>query len=75
MYNYLMSKLVRIMLLRDMQEAKIAKSCLIANGIEADLFFDNLGYMGEAASGGIELKVREKDKEAALKLLKELEKD
>ena len=58
------------------EEAEIAKNLLIANQIKADIFYDNLrAYTGRYTFGNIELKTNEEDKEAALNLLKELEKD
>jgi|GEM_PF-4959060 len=75
MYNQMMSKLVCIRTFGQSHEAQIAKNFLRSNGIVADVFLDNFGGYLPGGLHGIELKVRETDKEAALMLLKELEKD
>lgn len=71
-YNKIMSKLVTIKITTDMREAKIVKGLLQSNGIEADIFYDNLGgYMGDTANS-IRIKVKEEDKKSAEKLLNKM---
>lgn len=65
-----MTNLVCVKIFGTLPEAGIAKSYLIDNGIEADIFINSPGaYVPNAFPLGARLMIKEEDKEKALKLL------
>ena len=68
-----MSNIICIRIFGEITEAEIAKSFLLANNIQADIFFNSAGAcLPNPFPLGARLMINEKDKEKALKLLESL---
>ncbi len=68
-----MSNIICIRIFGEITEAEIAKSFLIANDVQADIFFNSAGaYTPHAFPLGARLMINEEDKEKALELLESL---